>query len=175
MKTNHIHKIVTSALMAALTCLSTMIVLTYSPAGGYIHLGDCFVLLSGFLLGPLWGGLAAAIGSGLTDLILGAAQYVPATFIIKWGVAALASVLFRLLSRGHNHKLPFYAAAGIAGEVIMVVGYFVYEIALYGFAGALSGVVPNLIQAGSGVILASLVMIPLSKVKYIQNMFGVGK
>ena len=64
----HLKKLTLSALFAALTCVSTLIVITYSPSGGYIHFGDCFVLLSGFMLGPLWGGVAAGIGAALTDL-----------------------------------------------------------------------------------------------------------
>ena len=27
---------------------------------GYVNIGDCFVIVSGFLLGPIYGGLAAA-------------------------------------------------------------------------------------------------------------------
>ncbi len=168
MKTQNVRRLVMSALMAALTCLSTMIVLTYSPAGGYVHLGDCFVLLSGFILGPLWGGLAAGVGSALTDLLLSAPQYIPATFVIKWGVAAVAALLFRALWRGHGHRLPRYAAAGAGGEVIMVVGYFAYETLLYGVGGALSGVVGNLIQGGFGVVLAAALILPLSRVSYIK-------
>ncbi|MBQ9080824.1 MAG: ECF transporter S component [Clostridia bacterium] len=169
---HNLKKLTVSALFAALTCLSTLIVLTYSPAGGYIHLGDCFVLLSGFLLGPLWGGLAAGLGSALTDLFLGYATYIPATFVIKWGVAALASVLMMLMSR-NNTRLSIVkrAVAACAGECIMVGGYFAYECILYGFAGALSGVVPNIIQGVSGVVLASVLMIPLTKIGYIKRFF----
>lgn len=167
---NNIRKLVTAALMAALICVATMIMLPYPMAlGGYVHLGDCFVLLAGYILGPLWGGIAAAVGSGITDFIVGAAQYVPATFIIKWGVAALASVLFRVLSRGRKHTLPFYAVAGLCGEVVMVVGYFAYEVVLYGAAGALSGAVGNLIQGAFGAVLSTLLMLPLSRIKYIQS------
>lgn len=172
MKTQNVRKLVMSALMAALTCLSTMIVLTYSPAGGYVHLGDCFVLLSGFILGPLWGGLAAGVGSALTDLLLSAPQYVPATFVIKWGVAAVAALLFRALWREHGHRLPRYAVAGAVGELIMVAGYFCYEVLLYGAAGALSGVVGNLIQGGFGVVLAAVLILPLSKIGYIKALMS---
>lgn len=165
----NIRRLVAAALMAALICLSTFIVLTYSPAGGYVHLGDCFVLLAGYILGPLWGGIAAAIGSGLTDLLLGAGIYIPATFVIKWGVAALASVLLRTLSRGRKSTLLIYVAAGLFGELLMVLGYFFYEVVLYGAAGAISGVVGNLIQGAFGVALATLLVLPLSKVKYLQT------
>ena len=54
-------KLILSALMAALTCVGTMIIKVPTPTMGYIHPGDGFVLLSGLLLGPLWGALAAGM------------------------------------------------------------------------------------------------------------------
>lgn len=157
-------------MFATLTCLATLIVLNYSPAGGYVHLGDCFVLLSGFILGPLWGGAAAAVGSTLTDLILGAPQYMPATFLIKWGVAVIAWLLMKLLRRKERSTdLVKYLLAAVCGELLMVGGYFAYEIPLYGFAGALAGVIPNLIQGGSGAVLASLLIMPVMRIGYIRQ------
>ena len=50
----HTKKLIFAALMAALTCVSTMIIKIPTPTNGYIHPGDGFVLLSGLLLGPLW-------------------------------------------------------------------------------------------------------------------------
>jgi len=167
-----IKKLTSSALFAALTCVSTLIVLPYSPAGGYIHFGDCFVLLSGFLLGPLWGGVAAGLGSALTDLFLGYATYIPATFIIKWGVAALASALMRLMTRSHaGAAVAKRAISAVAGECLMIGGYFAYEGMLYGFEGALANIVPNIIQATSGIVFASLFMIPMTKIGYIKRFF----
>ena len=166
----HLKKLTLSALFAALTCVSTLIVITYSPSGGYIHFGDCFVLLSGFMLGPLWGGVAAGLGSALTDLFLGYATYIPATFIIKWGVAALASVLMKLLvSKSSRAAMAKYALSGAVGECVMVGGYFVYELMLYGFAGAVPNILMNAVQAASGVIAATLLIIPITKIKYLRN------
>ena len=166
----HLKKLTLSALFAALTCVSTLIVITYSPSGGYIHFGDCFVLLSGFMLGPLWGGVAAGLGSALTDLFLGYATYIPATFIIKWGVAALASVLMTLLvSKSSRAAMAKYALSGAVGECVMVGGYFVYELMLYGFAGAVPNILMNAVQAASGVIAATLLIIPITKIKYLRN------
>ncbi len=165
-------KLTSSALFAALTCVSTLIVLTYSPAGGYIHFGDCFVLLSGFLLGPLWGGVAAGLGSALTDLFLGYATYIPATFLIKWGVAALAAGLMRLMTRkSQRFSIAKCALAAVVGECIMVGGYFAYECILYGFAGAFPNILMNVIQATSGIVFASLFMIPMTKIGYIKRFF----
>ena len=172
MKTKNPHqlkRLTVSALLAALTCLGTLAVLNYSPAGGYIHLGDCFVLVAGFLMGPLWGGLAAGLGAALTDLILGYAAYIPATFFIKWGVAAVAALMMRVLRNGGKFDVVKYAAAAIVGECVMVGGYFAYELLLYGMGGALAGVVPNLIQAASGIVAATLLIIPITKIKYLRN------
>ena len=71
MSDKKVQKLVVSALMAALTYVATMVVRIPSPMNGYVNLGDCFVLLSGWLLGPWYGGAAAGIGSMLTDLLSG--------------------------------------------------------------------------------------------------------
>ena len=61
-------KLVVTALMAALTCIATMIIKIPTPTFGYIHLGDGFVLLSGIILGPVSGAFAAGIGSMFADI-----------------------------------------------------------------------------------------------------------
>ena len=61
MSDKKVQKLVVSALMAALTYVATMVVQIPSPMNGYVNLGDCFVLLSGWLLGPWYGGAAAGI------------------------------------------------------------------------------------------------------------------
>ena len=83
MSDKKVQKLVVSALMAALTYVATMVVQIPSPMNGYVNLGDCFVLLSGWLLGPWYGGAAAGIGSMLTDLLYGYGYYAPGTFVIK--------------------------------------------------------------------------------------------
>jgi len=168
----HLKKLTLSALFAALTCVSTLIVITYSPSGGYIHFGDCFVLLSGFMLGPLWGGVAAGIGAALTDLILGYAVYIPATFVIKWAMAAAAAlVLKQMMRKKTRYAVLKRALAAAVGGILMVTGYFGYECILYGFEGAFPNVFMNLIQAAAGVISATLLMIPLTRIGYIKRFF----
>ena len=68
----HLRKIVIAALLAAFTCIATMSIRIPTPGtGGYIHPGDAIVLLSGIILGPGYGFLAAGIGSALADLLGG--------------------------------------------------------------------------------------------------------
>ena len=63
MTNQNIKKLVTAALLAAMTCVATMIIKIPTPTFGYIHPGDGFVLLCGVVLGSLPGALAAGIGS----------------------------------------------------------------------------------------------------------------
>ena len=75
-----IKRLVFAALFAALACAATFIHIPVpSMTNGYVNLGDCFVLLAGFCLGPVYGGLAGGIGSALTDLLGGYFLYAPAT------------------------------------------------------------------------------------------------
>ena len=64
-----VRKIVLSALMAALTCVATMIIKIPSPMKGYLNLGDCVVLTAGWMLPPCWGFLAAGLGSAIYDMM----------------------------------------------------------------------------------------------------------
>ena len=63
-------KIVLASMLAALTCIATMIIKIPSPMKGYINLGDCVVLVCGWILSPFYGFLAAGIGSALADVLL---------------------------------------------------------------------------------------------------------
>ncbi|MFR5782567.1 MAG: ECF transporter S component [Oscillospiraceae bacterium] len=71
-------KLIYAALFAALCCVITMYP-KFPTLFGYIHAGDALVLLAAYVLGPLWGSLAAALGSSLADLMAGYVQYFPGT------------------------------------------------------------------------------------------------
>lgn len=56
MTNEKLRKIIMSALFAALACVATMIIKIPTPGtSGYIHPGDAIVILSGAILGPVWG------------------------------------------------------------------------------------------------------------------------
>lgn len=52
--------------MIALTCVLTMAVRIPSPTKGYLNLGDCAVLFSGWLLGPIYGTVAGGSRVGVS-------------------------------------------------------------------------------------------------------------
>ena len=92
MKQTKLRTLILAAMFAALTCVATMIIHIPSPIGGYFNLGDCMVLLSAFVLGPVWGTAAGGIGSALADVICGYFVYAPGTLVIK-ALRALAAAL----------------------------------------------------------------------------------
>lgn len=140
-----IRKLVLAALFAALNCMMTMVIQIPAPTG-YVNLGDCAGLLGAWLLGPVWGGAAAAIGSVLADILSGWAAYAPATFVIKFAMAAVAALLLRGSRLGKKTAVPMLLSAAVA-ELLMTGGYFAYEsfVLHYGSA-AVASVPANLVQ-----------------------------
>ncbi|MFW9999564.1 MAG: ECF transporter S component [Candidatus Hodarchaeota archaeon] len=144
------------AVFTALTCLLTFIVpLTIPATGGYINLGDIGVMISGILFGPIIGGIAGGLGSALTDIFL-APLYVFPTLIIK----GLEGFIVGLIANPKKNYSKFNyrdIIAVISGGLIMVFGYFITEIILYGFPAALFEFFFNsAIQFGFGVVAAIL-------------------
>ena len=148
---NQTKNLVMASLLAALTCVATMVIKIPSPLNGYINLGDCVVLLAGWLLNPMYGFLAAGIGSGLADLFSGYASYAPATFLIKGLMALTAHYLFAMLKKGN--KTAGRIISGFMAEAVMVGGYLLFESFLYGFVPSLANVLPNCIQGVAGLAI----------------------
>lgn len=164
--------IVSTALLAAMTCVSTMIIQIPTPTGGYIHLGDGFVLLSGILLGPIYGGLAAGIGSMFADLLSGYPQYAIATLLIKGIAAIVGGFIYSTLSRKKISRPIAVIAAGIGGGIIVTSGYFSFDSFLLGsgVVAALTGIPTNTIQNIFGIIVSSLLLPFLEKTPVLQNL-----
>ena len=155
MSDKKIRKLVISALMAALVCVATMVVRIPTPTNGYVNLGDCFVLLSGWLLGPWWGGAAAGIGSMLTDLFAGYTSFAPGTFLIKGLMAVMAYFLYAAMKKSSAGAI----VSGVAAELWMAGGYFVYEaLALQYGIGAAVGIPSNLVQGAVGLVVGFILL-----------------
>ncbi len=163
-------KIVLTALLAALTCVATMIIKIPSPLKGYLNLGDCVVLLSGFLLSPVYGFVAAGLGSAMADVISGYLVYAPATLVIKGLMAVIAFYGRKLLSA--KCKVTFAEIiSGTIAEIFMVAGYLLFEGCLYGFGPSLVNVPANAVQGAAGVVLGVILIriVEKSKAVYIEK------
>ena len=165
---NTTHKIVLAAMLASLTCVATMIIKIPSPLQGYLNLGDCIVLLAGWLLSPVYGFLAAGLGSALADLFSGYLAYAPATFAIKGIMALIAYFGFRILGKRIG-QLPSRIISGAVAEIWMVAGYFIFEGFLYGFAPSVVNIPANGVQGVAGLILGCVLVKIFQKNKITLN------
>lgn len=171
MKDDKIKTLIFSALFTALCCAATMFI-KFPTAIGYVNAGDAVVLLGAFLLGPLWGAVAAGLGSALADLLAGYAMYVPGTLVIKALVALLAGYLLRTLAMRKPN--PASVLSGVAAELLMVAGYLFYEWFILGYGAAALGSVPfNLLQGVFGTVAGSALFGALCKTSYIRDMSGI--
>ena len=152
-----IQKIIIASLIAALACVATMLIKIPSPMQGYINLGDCIVLLAGWMLSAGYGFCAAGLGSALADLFSGYATYAPATFLIKGGMALIAFGCVKLLQKRMG-KLPARIIGGVLAELFMVAGYLVFESFLYGFVPSLVNIPANCVQGVAGLIIGLLLI-----------------
>ncbi|MGI6095041.1 MAG: ECF transporter S component [Lachnospiraceae bacterium] len=162
-------KLVMTALFAALACVATMIIKIPTPGtGGYIHPGDAIVILSGIVLGPAYGLLAAGIGSAMADLLGGYFIYVPITFAIKGLIALCSAYAYR--AAAHKSRAFAIAICGILDMILVVGGYCICEIFLYGVPAALASVPANLIQGAGGLILTFVLYPVLTAIPEVKQM-----
>lgn len=161
---NTTRKIVITALFSALTCVATLIIRIPSPIGGYLNVGDALVILSGGMLSPLFAFLAGGLGSLLADVISGYMIYAPATFLIKGAMALTVSLGGVLLKRKMKAFVSQICLGAIA-EVIMVLGYYVFEGFIYGFIPAAVNIIPNAVQGAVGLVFGTLLVGALAKAK----------
>ncbi len=153
-----IKKIVTASLLTALTFVGTMLIQIPTGTNGYIHIGDCFVILCGYMLGPVWGFLAAGVGSALTDITTSYIFWAPGTFVIKGAMAVIAYYLVRLITKiNRRSTLLSFTVASVIAELFMVAGYFFYAALILGegLPAALS-IPANLVQGAAGAIMSTL-------------------
>lgn len=164
-----------TACMTALVCVATYALAIPLPIGGYFNVGDVFVLLAGWLIGPWYGALAAGLGASLADLFLGYTAYVPATFLIKGGVALLAWVSYAALKKlVRKEPIDFLPRllSGILGETFMVLGYFFFEaIVLELGLGAAANLFGNAVQGVCGVLGGTAVVSVLYPVPRLGAVF----
>ena len=151
-----------TAMLAAMICVATMFIQVPTVIG-YANLGDGFILLGAFLLGPVYGAVAGGIGSMMADILSGYAVYAPGTLIIKGGIAVIAALLWKALSGKKEHFWQKVVAMVVA-EAWMVFGYWLYEALIMNQAvAALSTIPSNAAQGVVGVVLCVVLYLVLKK------------
>ena len=170
-----LRNLVYTAMLMALCCVATLVIKIPTVTGGYLNAGDIVVVLAALLAGPLYGGVAAGFGSGLADVISGYMSYAPGTLVVKGCAAVVAALIFRACRK---KSFGFALLSAICGEIIMVLGYFVFEdfILRFGRAGqyrhgaAAAAEIPgNAAQAAVGIVGGLALYFALSKVPQIRD------
>lgn len=163
---NHTKTLIVSSMIAALIFVITYFVKIYLSTFGigmvgnpYINLGDSMIYSAGLLIGAPWAAAAAAIGSALADLVVGAPTYILGTFIVKGLMGFTCAVIMK------NAKLPRFIFACVIGGAIMVAGYGLYEWIVFDWAYAIGAVPFNLIQWVAGVVGAVALYYPIKRIK----------
>lgn len=144
-----LYQIALCGIMAAFVFLATQLRIPTSI--GYMNPGDAVILTASYVLGP-FSFFPSAIGSALSDLIAGYPIYIAPTFVIKGLMGVAAGLIMKHPKR--DPKLFVRIAGGIVAELIMVCGYYLFEIFVYGTGPALVSVPFNLVQAGSAIVIA---------------------
>ncbi len=144
-------KIVLTGLLAALTCVGSAlrITLPLDIAGTTsFHLGNILCALSGILLGPWWGGLAAGLGSAIYDmfnpLFISECWM---TFLMKFAYGLAAGLVISIGCGEWKYLKALFAT--IAGAAVYAILYLVKS---YLYDGLL------LAGLESGAALATVVM-----------------
>ncbi|OUP12670.1 ECF transporter S component [Anaeromassilibacillus sp. An200] len=113
-----------TGLMGALVIVGTFISIPIPVLGDrtMIGLGNVFCILSGLLLGPAYGGLAAGVGSGVFDLVGGWASSAPTTLINKFMMAFVCGAI-AWSGRSEGRRLYRVIAGAVSGSLTYCVLY----------------------------------------------------
>jgi len=147
-----IRVVIVAVLTALITVLTLVVRVPMAPTRGYIHLGDVGVYFAAFAFGPAFAGIAGGLGTGLADALGGYAHWAPLSFLIHGCQGLVAAYI------GYRAGLLRQLLGWLVGSIIMVGGYFLAEVVLYGVGAALTEIPGNSIQAAVG----ALVAIPLA-------------
>ena len=166
-----ITRIAFSGVMAAIIFVVTIFRI---PLGqSKVHFANSMCLLSGLLLGPVWGGTAAGLGSAIYDVVLGGYSFFDAliTFVSKFAMAWVTGILFRKWVLDKSEKnwketlLPVVIAC-VLGALTYVALYmlkswlfklYVEPVPVETIPGILvAKLVPSLINAAFAVVTAPI-------------------
>ena len=161
-------KLVVTALFMAFTIVATLFIripITF----GYVNLGDAFIFLSVFILGPLCGALVGGVGAGIADLF-GFIAYAPGTLVIKSLMAIVTWLVYKVLKDVTKNHMLAEIVAGIVGAIVMTAGYFIYETLLFTTVWAAFLNAPwSLLQGAVGVVISVSAMRVLYATKIFEK------
>lgn len=156
---NRIRAVAYGGILSAVILLATWIIKFPIPGGyGYVNFGDGAIFAAAVVLGP-FAAICAALGSLLADLLAGFPHYMLPTLVIKGIMGLVAGFVFQ---KSPKMTWPWQMGLFLVCEIIMVGGYFVAEIVMYGLAAASGTLIFNSVQGLAG-IATGLAIVPLAR------------
>ena len=142
-------------MMAVVAAITRAVQIPVPETKGYIHFGDIGANFAALAFGPWLGFLIAGGGMAIADLLSPYLIYAPGTLVIHGVQAVVVAYL------GQNRKLWLMFLAAIAGGIVVVGGYFLYQrlILGYGVVVALAEVPFNILQVLTGLVGVPLYML----------------
>ena len=157
-----------TGLMGALVFVATQFFKVEIPVAGdrtMIGFANVFCILSGLLLGPLYGGLAAGIGSFVFDLVGGWASSAPVTLVTKFAMAFLCGLIAwgGDKSGGKLSRVIVGAVSGSLFYCVLYLGYSCLKEALVGDAARTAQLIltTKLGATLANAAVADLIAVPL--------------
>lgn len=154
--------------MIAAICVVATTILIPLPTGGMVHLGSAAVFTLSILFGGLYGGLGAAIGSGIFDVLMGHMQYTLFSIVIK-GIAGIlvgtiATSFYAPTLHTPYPKFSKLIIALIVGSIWTAFGYFIAWWYVLGSAYIAFAHLPaSFLTSGVGIIITLLLVPSLQK------------
>lgn len=182
-------KVLNTVLVGALAAMVYVVTMFRFPLlGSKVHFANAMCLLSALLLGPVGGGLAAGIGSGMYDLVGGyGLDGILITVVSKFLMAFICGQIAKTLKEREMTKTEAHLRVSL-GSIIGALSYValymlktvIYQAFVYGYpaetvwATALSKLPASLINAVFAMIVTPIVYAalrpPLEKTGLLEKM-----
>ena len=166
-----------TGLMAALVFIATYFFnIKIYVAGDKTMIGfaNVFCILSGLLLGPLYGGIAAGVGSGLFDVLGGWASSAPVTLINKFAMAFICGLIVWGGDK-LGKELSRVIVGAVTGSLSYCVLYLGYSYIMLLLAGSSQQAGAIIIATKAGATLANAVIADVIGIPFyyaIRNALG---
>ena len=155
-------RLAVASVFAALVAVVTYVTSVPLGWGATFNLGEAFIFVGALLFGPFVG-LFAGVGAVIADALL-APSYVFVTPLVKGLEGFFVGYLVRVFNRRIKSLTLCVLVAVLFGGFVMVGGYFMYELVMWGYVYALSGLLFNVVQMLAGLIVAVPVMYTVLRV-----------
>jgi uncharacterized membrane protein len=162
MRNKEVIRIVLGAMFISFVFVATYIGVPWPFAsGGYMHLGTLVMLVIAIAFGKEYGALAGGVGMGLFDILSPYAMWAPGTFVVRLLMGYMVGyVAYDNKSEQQGTNIVRNIFAILAGMIIMIPGYYLYEaLWLTDFNVALASIPGNIIQFTLGSL--SLAVVPI--------------